>query len=187
MDLFIRPAGPADAEAVAEVQRISWQATYARLLSAASLARVETAWDANHWRQSLERIDSAGVCLVMDGEATRVVGFGVAGPKRGKRDPLLDDFGGEFYLLYLLPMFQNQGHGVRLMSAMAKVLRARNLNSAVVWALAGNRSAIDFYEHLGGAQVLQCRKLFFGEWIDEVALVWPTLKDLAGVSRNLRR
>jgi hypothetical protein len=53
--------------------------------------------------------------------------------------------------------------------------------------LASNRQAIDFYEHLGGAQVLQCRKLFFGEWIDEVALIWPNLKDLAGVSRNLRR
>ena len=118
MDIFIRPAGPADAEEIARVQRISWAATYARQLSPQSLARVETAWDARHWRHSLERTDDSVVTLALEGADEGIVGFGVAGPRRGGRDPVLQAHDGEFYLLYLLPNYQRRGHGVRLMAAM---------------------------------------------------------------------
>jgi ribosomal protein S18 acetylase RimI-like enzyme len=186
MEIFIRPAGPADAEDVARVQRISWAATYARQLSPESLARVETAWDARHWRHSLERTDDRVVTLVLEGVDEGIVGFGVAGPRRGGRDPILQAHDGEFYLLYLLPNFQRRGHGVSLMAALARVLRARGMESALVWALATNRSAVGFYQHLAGSILMQARKPFFGESVNEIALGWRDLKALANMTPTFR-
>jgi ribosomal protein S18 acetylase RimI-like enzyme len=185
MEPFIRPAGPADAEEIAAVQRISWRATYSRLLSPESMARVAVAWDAAHWRNALERTDDRTVSLVLEGRDTGIIGFGVAGPRRGGRDPLLRSFAGEIYLLYLLPTAQKQGHGVQLMTSMARVLRARGMDSALVWALASNRAAIGFYQHLAGTVVMQCARPFFGERVDEIALGWRDLRVLSGKSQSL--
>jgi GNAT superfamily N-acetyltransferase len=186
MEIFIRPAGPADAEDIARVQRISWAATYSRQLSPESIARVETAWDARHWRHALERIDDRIVTLVLEGPREGVIGFGVAGPRRGGRDAILRAYDGEIQLLYLLPAYQRQGHGVRLMAAMARVLRARGIESALVWALATNRSAVGFYQHLGGSILMQARKPFFGEAVNEIALGWRDLRGLANMTPTVR-
>jgi GNAT superfamily N-acetyltransferase len=186
MELYIRPAGPVDAEDIARVQRISWAATYARQLSPESLARVETAWDARHWRHSLERIDDRVVTLVLEGYDEGVVGFGVAGPRRGGRDAILRTYEGEFQLIYLLPNFQRRGHGVRLMAAMARVLRARGMDSALVWALATNRAAVGFYQHLSASILMQARKPFFGEQVNEIALGWRDLRGLANMTPSFR-
>jgi ribosomal protein S18 acetylase RimI-like enzyme len=186
MELFVRPAGPADAEELAEVQSISWQATYRGLLSPELLARTQAAWDAWHWRRSLERTDAKGFALVLEGRDAGIVGFGVAGPRRGGREPLLRGFGGEIYLLYLLPDFQRRGNGARLMGAMARVLKARGIESALVWALAANEPAVGFYRRLAGSFLMECRKPFFGETVNEIALGWRDLGRLTEMSWKLR-
>ncbi len=186
MEFFIRPAGPADAEAIAEVQRASWQAAYRDLLTAESLARVATAWDAVHWRYALERVDDPIINLVLDSRGTGVAGFGVAGPRRRTRDQLLAAFDSEIYLLYLMPGIQRRGHGAALMGAMARVLKARGKKSALVWALTGNRPAIAFYRRLSGAIMAQTKRPFFGETVTETALGWSDIGVLAGMSRNLK-
>jgi ribosomal protein S18 acetylase RimI-like enzyme len=184
MQFFVRPAGPADAEDIARVQSISWAAAYSRLLSAESLARVERAWDSRHWRRSLERTDDRAVTLVLDGPATGVAGFCVGGPRRGGRDPILRAYRGEIYLLYLLPSVQKRGHGARLLGAMARVLSARGVGSALVWALATNQAAIGFYQTLSGSILMRCQKPFFGEVVDEIALGWRDIDALARLPRS---
>jgi GNAT superfamily N-acetyltransferase len=182
MEIFIRPAGPADAEEIARVQAISWRATYATQLSAESLARVETAWDARHWRHGLERVDDRAITLVLEAREAGIIGFGVAGRRRGGRDPALHPYEGEVYLLYLLPRVQGHGLGAKLMTALARVLAARGMKSALVWALATNREAIGFYEHLGGKVLLRARKPFFGEAVEEIALGWGDIASLTGLT-----
>jgi ribosomal protein S18 acetylase RimI-like enzyme len=186
MEIFIRPAGPADAEEIARVQAISWRATYARQLSAESLARVETAWDARHWQHGLERVDDRAITLVLEAREVGMIGFGAAGRRRMGRDPALQPYEGEIYLLYLLPGFQGHGLGAKLMAALARVLAARGMKSALVWALATNRAAIGFYEHLGGQVLLRARKPFFGEPVEEIALGWGDIAILTGVTRQGR-
>jgi len=186
MEIFIRPAGPADAEEIARVQAITWRATYARQLSAESLARVETAWDARHWRHGLERVDDRAITLVLEAREVGIVGFGVAGRRRGGRDLALHPYEGEIYLLYLLPGFQGYGLGTKLMAALARVLSARGVKSALVWALATNRPAIGFYEYLGGELLMRARKPFFGEAVEEVALGWRDIQTLFGVTPRSR-
>lgn len=184
MELFIRPAGPADAEEIAEVQRLSWNAAYDGMLSAGSLATVSKVWDAAHWRRALERTDDRAVTLVLDGRATGVAGFGVAGPRRGRRASLTG-FDGEIYLLYLAPGIQRQGQGARLVAGLARVLMARGIGSAVVWALARNRPAIDFYRRIGGRLLAEARRPFFNETVDEVALGWTDLETLIAAARRV--
>jgi ribosomal protein S18 acetylase RimI-like enzyme len=186
MDFFIRPAGPADAEAIAEVQRVSWQAAYRDLLTPESLARVATAWDSVHWRSTLERVDDPIVNLVLDSRQTGVAGFGVAGPRRRTRDQALATFDAEIYLLYLMPGVQRHGHGAEMMRALARVLQAQGKHSVLVWALTGNRPAIAFYRRLSGAIMAQTRRPFFGETVTETALGWRDIALLAGMSRNLK-
>ena len=186
MDLFVRAAGPADAEEIAEVQRVSWQAAYEGMLSPESLATVARVWGPAHWRASLERTDDRAIPLVLDGRATGVVGFGVAGPRRGRSDGRLAAYGGEIYLLYLLPAAQRRGQGRRLTAGLARVLLARGTRSAVVWALAKNKPAIDFYRRTGAVVLGEARKPFFGELVDEVALGWDDLAAVAGLSGEVR-
>jgi ribosomal protein S18 acetylase RimI-like enzyme len=187
MELFILPAGAADAEEIAAVQRMSWQATYAKQLSPISLARAEAAWDAHHWRDTLERTDRRSFTLALAGR-TGIVGFGTAGRRRfrGRNDGLAP-YESEIYMLYLLPRFQGQGHGRRLMAAMARTLKARGSNSALVWALASNSPAIAFYQHLAGSILTDRRQPFFGEAVDEIALGWRDLDILAGMPRDARK
>ena len=184
MELYLRPAGPADAEEIAEVQRQSWRATYQGMLSPASLARSETLWNVRHWRHSLERIDDRVFSLVIEGRDCGITGFGVAGPRRGGRDPLLQSFKAEIYLLYFLPQYQGRGLGALLMQGLARVLLARGMDSALVWALAQNLKAIGFYRRMSGAMLMQCHKPFFGESVSEVALGWRDLSRLTGMSWN---
>jgi ribosomal protein S18 acetylase RimI-like enzyme len=186
MELFILPAGPADAEQVARVQRLSWQAAYARQLSPMSLARAEAAWGAAHWREVLERVDSRSFTLVLS-NARGVAGFGMAGRRRGRPGGPLAAYDSEIYMLYLLPRFQGQGHGGRLMTALASTLKARGAKSTLVWALASNRPAIDFYQHLGGAVLTDRVQPFFGDTVNETALVWPDIDILAAMPRDARK
>jgi ribosomal protein S18 acetylase RimI-like enzyme len=186
MELFILPAGGADAEEIAAVQRMSWQATYAKQLSPLSLARAEAAWDVHHWRDTLERPVGRSFTLALTGPGG-IVGFGTAGRRRGRTHPLLVGYDAEIYMLYLLPRYQGQGHGKRLMAAMARTLKARGSKSALVWALATNSPAIAFYQHLAGSILADRRQPFFGEAVDEIALGWRDLDILAGMPRDARK
>jgi len=60
------------------------------------------------------------------------------------------------------------------------------MSSALVWALATNRGAIGFYEHLGGQVLLRARKPFFGEPVEEIALGWRDIDALIGVTPRAR-
>ncbi len=187
MELFILPAGAADAEEIARVQRLSWHATYAKQLSALSLARAENAWDAHHWRVSLDRTDDRSFTLVLTG-AKGIAGFGTAGRRRFRTRPDgLAPYESEIYMLYLLPRFQGRGYGTRLMAAMARTLKARGSKSAMVWALATNRPAIEFYKHIGGVPLIDRRQPFFGDTVNETALGWPDIDLLAGLPRDARK
>jgi hypothetical protein len=52
--------------------------------------------------------------------------------------------------------------------------------------LATNRSAIGFYQRLGGSILLQRRRPLFGQSVNEIALGWRDLDMLADTSRYLR-
>jgi hypothetical protein len=60
------------------------------------------------------------------------------------------------------------------------------MESALVWALSSNRSAVGFYQHLSGSILMQARKTFFGESVNEIALGWRDLRVLASMTPTVR-
>ncbi|MDB5365759.1 MAG: acetyltransferase, family [Rhodospirillales bacterium] len=175
MSVLIRPAGPADAEDIARVQYLSWRSTYDGLLTPRSLARVGSMWGAAHWRATLERVDDVVVPLVVETQHHGIVGFATCGRQRGR----LPFYAGEIYTLYLLPTAQGRGYGTQLMVSMARVMMARDLRSAMVWALSTNHVARRFYERLGGRPIGDRTGRLFGERVPEAAYGWPDLAVLA--------
>jgi GNAT superfamily N-acetyltransferase len=82
-------------------------------------------------------------------EADGIAGFAAGGPQR-HGDPELP---GEVWSIYVLRAHQGQGHGRRLMSAVARRLLPAGFRALIVWTQGVNAHARGFYEHLGGRYV----------------------------------
>lgn len=171
----IRPAGPDDADAIACVQQTSWQESYHDKLPASVIHRAGAVWGPGHWRRILSEQDPQEIALVLDAEDFGVLGFGAFGPQRGN----VPGFAGEIYSLYLMPQIQRQGVGTRLMQAMARVMVARGLSSALVWSLSSNMAARRFYCALGAVPIGPRVTKLFGEDVAEASYGWHDLSALA--------
>lgn len=126
---FVRLALPRDVAAVAAVQARAWRESYADLLPAVVLARLEpNARD--EWSVAVERPPTSAhhlLVAVADGE---VSGFAATAPA----DP--DDGGpgtGALTVLAVDPPYRGAGHGSRLLQAVADTLCADGFASAVCW------------------------------------------------------
>ena len=145
MPIIIKPMETdAEIRGKAFVHWKCWQETYPGMVSQAyldalTLGKVEE--KAFQWRDNL--------LVALDGE--RVVGF-VGYGDHGAADPET----GEIFALYVLPEYQGQGLGRRLMEVgLAKLAACSRI---VLWVVKGNDRAVHFYEkygfHLNGAEKL---------------------------------
>lgn len=168
--MIIAAATEADARAIGIVHVLAWHETYRGIVPDSVLASLNPAARAERWLRVIST--EGGVFVLRHG--ARVVGFAAAGPNRD--EALRQE--GEIYTLYLLGEAQRQGHGRRLMSAMAADLRGRDINSAALWVAHSNTGACGFYEALGGIVVGQNVEKR-GAWtLPCVAYGWD---DLAGL------
>src|ERR1700722_12322057 len=158
----IRRATPEDAEAIARVHVESWQTSYRGILPDGFLEDLSVADRTKHWKRNLTEPESgiAGISSAApSGHATfvalgpdkGVVGFCSAGPNRGGAQT----FAGEVYAIYLLDGAKRQGLGRALFLEAARWLATRQLEPLVVWVLADNQRAREFYRALGGRELEQ--------------------------------
>lgn len=181
--IAIREARAADAAGMARVHVQSWRSTYPGLIPDPFLVNLSEPAAAARWRSvvgtrgpgqgSFVAIDMTGAVA----SAGSVVGIASFGARRGT----MDDYGGEFYALYLLDEAKGLGVGRRLMAAMAERLLAAGIRSAVVWCLRDNPSRW-FYERLGGLRVAERPIRFAGAPLVEIAYGWHDLAPLARLS-----
>ncbi|RAK57218.1 GNAT family N-acetyltransferase [Phenylobacterium deserti] len=169
-DFLIVPAGPADAEALAQVHVRSWRETYRGLLPDAYLARMSEEIYARRFRRSLLQPrpgEATLAALTRDG----LVGYAEAGPSRSRVEGE-----GEIATLYLLKSAQRRGVGRRLVSQTAKVLASEGARALVISVLYGNMPARGFYEALGGkADPPRHERGPGGLLYPEVAYRWPDI------------
>lgn len=166
----IRRAAPDDAEALARVHIASWLTTYKGIVPEEELRRRsgQTAQRAQRWRDDLSASDNKTSVFVADVDG--VVGFATGGLERDG-DPVHK---GELRAIYVLEQWQRKGIGRQLTLAMMQDLRARGLNSMLVWVLRDNPNRA-FYERLGGTLVGE-KEIAFGECkLLEVAYGWSDL------------
>ncbi|WP_344432040.1 MFS transporter [Amycolatopsis minnesotensis] len=146
--MMIRPATPADADAIGEIHVRSWQAAYAGLVPAAYLDGMSVPSRQSYWRNRLDGTDAraAGSATFVAENGDTVIGFGACGPSH---DRDADGHLGALYVLSLHPAHWRGGTGTLLHDRIITALRAAGHERATLWVLDGNTAARTFYEKQG--------------------------------------
>ncbi len=178
----LRPAGLADAGAIARVHVATWRAAYAGIVPDSYLVAMTEVRTMRQWRHLLGRPQAEETVLVAEVESAsgaQVVGFGSSGSSRARNLP----YRGEIYTLYVADDWQNRGIGRVLISALFQDLVARGHGDAIIWVLSANPSRF-FYEAVGGSPVAERQERFAGTDLDETGYAWPDLDAWLAIARE---
>lgn len=132
----VRPARPADAERIANIQVETWRAAYGGLLPASVLAEldVESAIEAWTAATSMPPTPRHHVLVAVDTATDTVAGFAALTPADDDdADALVD---GEIAVLLVDEPYAGRGHGSRLLAACVDIMRGDGCTRALVWVLA---------------------------------------------------
>ncbi|WP_205856455.1 GNAT family N-acetyltransferase [Phytoactinopolyspora endophytica] len=145
-DKSVRTAWAADAEAIGRVQARAWMRSYHELLPKAVLNQIDATTFADAWRQAIIRPPSAQHRVLVALDHGSVVGFAATAPS-GDPDAVPQD--GEVVAFHIDPDAQRQGHGSRLIAAVADTLRADGFTRARLWLVVGDDQLRGFLEPAG--------------------------------------
>ena len=168
--IVIRQPTLDDAGAIARVQALSWQATYRGMVPDEYLDAIDVdAWAERHRGHMLEDPEEfVSYVAEVDEE---IVGWALGGPNRDQTMI----YSAELFTIYLLPGYERQGIGLRLMNAVAQGLAGFGFESMILWVLTDNRPAREFYEALGGVYVVRRAMDLEGTDVPVVAYGWRDL------------
>ena len=153
---FVRPARAGDATSLAQVQVASWRSGLAGIVPSALLAELTgeeaTAVWRDRWREAIASPPTSRhrvLTAVSAALPREVVGFVSAGPATDTdRWPGTD---GEVYELRVCPERTGQGHGSRLLHAVADTLVSDGFHTVSLWALEADTALRRFLESSGWA------------------------------------
>ncbi|MGI5212177.1 N-acetyltransferase family protein [Plantactinospora sp. CA-290183] len=148
MTLMLRPAVAGDLRAIGALHQRSRSAAYRDFLPAEALAAVSAETMGEYWteRWSWERDSHLLTVAERDG---RLVGFSYVGPHDPEEPDSAGPDVGELYAIHLDPAEQGRGTGRALMVDALATFRLRGWRRAVLWVLAQNTHARDFYARGG--------------------------------------
>jgi ribosomal protein S18 acetylase RimI-like enzyme len=160
----IREAKPDDAAEIARVYEESWRSTYQGIIPHLHLERMIARRGPRWWQQSVRRGNAVSV-MTFNGQPQGYASYGQArhAPNRST---------GEIYELYIAPCFQGLGIGKKLFIDARRKLERRGLRSLVIWALADNQAACDFYSRQGGKRVAVAPEHYGRVELQKVAFAW---------------
>jgi GNAT superfamily N-acetyltransferase len=163
-DTFIRAAHPGDAGKLARIHVECWRSTYQGLIPQSYLDQMSEEQITLAMQRGL--IDPQNDYLIAEGPQG-AIGYICAGPQRS-HDPI---YHGEIYEFYIMPAFQQQGLGSRLLSTIARHLYRNSFYSMMVWVLARNPNR-RFYEKSNGIYLHTRSITFAGAKLDAAAYGW---------------
>ncbi|GAA0926559.1 GNAT family N-acetyltransferase [Kribbella koreensis] len=168
MEIEIRRAVVADAEAAAWCHLTCWQEAYAGLVDADRLTEKTSDLElrVERWTERLSQGVQRWVAVNPDPAAAvrdRVIGFSSPGPTRDEDAPTAL----ELYAIYVREKWWGSGLGYRLLDV------AIGKEAASLWVLAGNERAKAFYRRHGFVEDgTQVDEPFFG--VPELRMVRPS-------------
>ena len=161
----VRRAEPDDALAISETHRAAWQHAYAGLIPYRTLMSMVERRSHQWWQRAI-RVSTSILVLEVGGT---IAGYATLGLNRARSLPQE----GEIYELYLKPEYQGVGLGSRLFREAKRLLTSLGCNGLVVWTLADNGRAVNFYSALGGIDIAEGAENFDRRRLKKVAFVWP--------------
>jgi len=173
----VRRATVDDAPLIAQVRIDSWRATYRGLIPDAYLDGMKVEDSTRMWTRVLGAASDAACTFVAEVEG-ELVGF-AAGITLAERKL---DFDAELTALYVLPSAQRAGIGRRLLTEVAATLGAAGAPNLLLWVLAQNKKARDFYVHLDAH--LLAEQTFKWDELDliEVAYGWRDIQSIGKIT-----
>jgi ribosomal protein S18 acetylase RimI-like enzyme len=177
----IRRARKSDARAIAQIQVETWRSAYAGILPDRVMVEMSVDSKASYWRRVIERQGEHELVLVAEVPLAGLVGFASCGRARAG-SPVE---GGEIQTLYVLPDWQEQGFGRRLLCNCLRIVRGATMQAAFAWVLAGNPSRF-FYEAMGARRMGERVEQLWGTEVTEVAYGWHDLRRQGSGSRRQR-
>jgi GNAT superfamily N-acetyltransferase len=130
-EVSVRPARAGDAEAIAQVQLVTWRTAYRALLPEAVLDEWDSSAAVAAWRAAVLSPPSPahGVLVAVDG--VEVTGFAAYGPPEGDSEP--DGRTAEVTALLVEPRWGRRGHGSRLLAAVADLAAGTGVARLEMW------------------------------------------------------
>ena len=162
--IAIRTAKLSDAHGIAEVHDAAWRFAYRGILPGAELERMIARRGPEWWRRAVAR----RVPIVVLDVGAKVRGYVTYGASRMRTLP----YRAEVYELYIQPEFTGIGFGRRLLFTVQQRLSRRGHDAFVVWCLADNSGACDFYQHLGGRPVASAHEPFESAEVEKIAFAF---------------
>jgi ribosomal protein S18 acetylase RimI-like enzyme len=162
--ISIRRAKTEDAAALSNVFDAAWREAYQGIIPSVALERMISRRGPRWW---LSTIGRGRPLVVLDvGEA--VAGYVSYGRCRDRSLPA----DGEIDEIYLAPEYQGVGYGKRLFKAVRNDLLDRDVKRIVVWSLADNERACDFYQNMGGKRIKETTERIGGANMGKVAYLF---------------
>ena len=150
-EVSVRPAAPADAEAVARVQDTAWHAMAEAALPAAVLEAWDAATAVASWTAAITAPPTPGHGVLVALDDGRVVGFAAYGPAElgpGER-PHPAGPTTELAVLLVEPRWGRRGHGSRLLAAVADLTRSTGTARLQTWVADADAVTAGFLESAG--------------------------------------
>lgn len=136
----LRPAGPADLDAVVAVFHGCWSTSYAAVLPAELVARMTPDRSRSLWTRVLADAAPGEVVVA-------VAGGTVAGVTRWSVADAAST--GWVHSLYVNPTAQGHGIGRRLLTAAEQAIGSAGATTGRLWVFAANEPSLSFYSRSG--------------------------------------
>ena len=166
IDIFVRPARPKDAEAIAHVHAEAWKSAYSGIIPGQTLNSMISRRHSNWWSRAVKN-KGADVQVILF--AGYVAGY--ASIRRNFHD--YPQASSEVCEIYLLPEYQGVGLGGRLFAAAKNAATQKYGKGCIVWALKDNESACQFYLHMGGRPVANAIEKLGASELEKIGYFWP--------------
>lgn len=159
----IRRGSLSDGPALCEVFRQAWSQAYQGIIPHFHLESIILRRGPDWWNSTIR----SGNGLLVLQVAGSVVGYATLGSAR-----MRGEYEGEIYELYVTPTHQGLGFGEHLFEACRHHLDTRKLSGLIVWALADNAAAADFYWGRGGRPIGVGFECFGKRKLQKIAYAW---------------
>lgn len=160
----IRRSEHGDRNTLAELHAEAWRYAYRGIIPGIALERMIARRGPAWWDRRCGPRNRA-LLLEFDG---RVAGYALIGASRIPSRPRM----GEIYELYVRPEYQGAGFGRALFEEARRRLGLRRLAGLVVWALAENDLACEFYQAMGGQARFRAFETLGGARLEKIAFHW---------------
>jgi ribosomal protein S18 acetylase RimI-like enzyme len=160
----IRRGNLTDAPALGEIFRLTWSQAYLGIIPHVHLDNMIRRRGIEWWRSTIKS-RSGVLVLQVGGDVAGYATLGATRTRSGMQE-------GEIYELYVTPTHQGLGFGELLFEACRHELDNRQLAGLLVWALADNTKATEFYWRRGGRPVGAGFERFGEKRLKKIAFGW---------------